>query len=414
MAIDITIPRLGWNMDEGIFVAWLKNEGDFVKAGETLFTLETDKAVQEVESLDSGTLRILASGPNPGDTVAVGTVIGRLRQHDESDVDNDEVSQVAIPSERSNNEPRQHGELNSRSETIAHPKPIVKAPRSSPRARRKARELGIDWTTLKGSGRSGRVRERDVLAVAASYASGSPGTFAEGDFQATPIAPTRRLIADRMMNSAHGTAAVTLMSTIDATNLVNLRQQFKTVAREQKDQTGTTSVSYSDIVIKLAAIALERHPRLNSRWDGHRIVQFNSIHIGLAVDTEAGLLVPVIRDVPGLSIRQVAARSHDLIERARGRELKSDELQGGTFSITNLGSFGIDAFTPIINAPQCAVLGMGRIVKQPAELDQQLALRHRMTLCLTFDHRIVDGAPAARFLQNLGSLLENPSPWLLP
>jgi pyruvate dehydrogenase E2 component (dihydrolipoamide acetyltransferase) len=132
------------------------------------------------------------------------------------------------------------------------------------------------------------------------------------------------------------------------------------------------------------------------------------------VDTETGLLVPVIRDVPSLSLRQIAARSQELVDRGRQRKLKPDELHGGTFTVTNLGSLGIDAFTPIINVPECAVLGLGRILKQPAMIDQQLTQRDRMTLCLTFDHRVVDGGPAARFLHDLAGLLENPSPWLLP
>jgi pyruvate dehydrogenase E2 component (dihydrolipoamide acetyltransferase) len=234
---------------------------------------------------------------------------------------------------------------------------------------------------------------------------------AEGE--AIPIGPIRRAIAERMIKSSSETAGVTLTTSIDATNLVNLRLQFKAVARDQGDQTSRGVISYTDIVIKLVAIALERHPILNSRWDGERIIKLQKIHVGLAVDTEAGLMVPVIRDVPPLSLREVAARTQDLIDRARRRSLKFDELQGGTFTVTNLGQFGIDAFTPIINYPQCAVLGMGRIVKQPANHEGQLALRDRMTLSLTFDHRIVDGAPAARFLQSVASLLENPSPWLL-
>ena len=215
------------------------------------------------------------------------------------------------------------------------------------------------------------------------------------------------------MQGAHGTAPVTLISSVDATNLVNLRQQFKAVAGEQ-GTAGAGSIGYTDIVVKLTALALERHPVLNSRWDGDRILIFRGIHIGIAVDTDAGLLVPVIRDVPGLTLREVAARSQDLVARARRRALKVEELQGGTFTITNLGPFGIEAFTPIINAPQCAVLGMGRIIRQPVAIEPQIAFRDRLTLSLTFDHRIVDGAPAARFLQTLCGLLENPSPWLMP
>ncbi len=387
MAIEITVPRLGWNMDEGVFVAWHKKEGDLVQAGESLFSLETDKAVQEVESLDSGRLRIAPGAPKPGETVAVGTVIGSLHRPDEF-------------------EPGPEAGLAA-----------AAVPRGSPRARRKARELGIDWSTVAGTGRSGRVRERDVLAAAAGPGShtGAPAdSVADSEFQVVPIDATRRAIAERVMQGAHSTAPVTLTTSIDATNLVNLRQQFKAVAAQPGMESKDGAVGYNDIAIKLTALALQRHPMLNSRWDGERILICRGIHVGLAVDTAAGLLVPVIRDVPDLSLRQVAARARELIDRARRRELRPDEMQGGTFTITSLGSFGIDAFTPIINVPQCAVLGLGRIVRQVFLHDPQFAVRERMTLSLTFDHRLVDGAPAARFLQTLGGLLENPSAWLLP
>jgi pyruvate dehydrogenase E2 component (dihydrolipoamide acetyltransferase) len=258
------------------------------------------------------------------------------------------------------------------------------------------------------------VRERDVIAASAARGPRSHEVVEKEEFKAIPISATRRAIAERMMRSVHDTAPVTLMSTIDATNLVNLRQQFKAVAQQQDERITRSAAGYTDIVIKLASLALERHPLLNSRWDGDQIVTLSRIDIGLAVDTHAGLHVPVIRDVPSLSLRQIAAMSQELIDRARKRKLIPDELRGGTFTVTNLGPFGIDAFTPVINSPECAVLGMGRIVKQPSLVDQQLTQRDRMTLCLTFDHRVVDGAPASRFLQDLARLLENPSPWLLP
>jgi pyruvate dehydrogenase E2 component (dihydrolipoyllysine-residue acetyltransferase) len=392
MAIEITIPRLGWNMDEGVFVAWLKHDGELVKAGEPIFSLETDKAVQEIESLDSGRLKIAPEGPRPGQTVAVGTVIGVLLGLDET----------------------AHEPAAKRAAATLEFSPA--ASHSSPRARRKARELGVDWTSLKGTGRTGRVRERDVLAASSrAGTSKSPPapSVPGGDIQEMPIDATRRTIAERMMQGAHGTAPVTLTTSVDATNLVNLRQQFKSVAGEH-GETGAGSVGYTDIVVKLAAIALQRHPNLNSRWDGDRIIIDRGMHIGIAVDTDAGLLVPVIREVPRLTLREVAARSQDLIARARRRALKVEELQGGTFTITNLGAYGIEAFTPIINVPQCAVLGMGRIVRQPVAIEPQIVLRDRLMLSLTFDHRIVDGAPAARFLQTLCGLIENPSPWLMP
>jgi len=423
MPNEITIPRLGWNMDEGVFVAWLKNDGEFVKAGEPIFSLESDKAVQEIESLDSGRLKITPGGPSPGQTVAVGTVIGFLLQSHETESIPGKPS--AAPEPKASPPPGKwepaaqagspDGEGVADRAASAAP-PHSSAPPSSPRARRRARAMGIDWTTLAGTGRSGRIRERDVLAATAIRPRAVPPSPARPDheYQVVPVDATRRVIAERMMQGAHAAAPVTLTTSIDATNLVNLRQQFKAAVRQVTGDTGAAVVGYGDIVVKLAALALEKHPILNSRWDGDRILIFRAVHVGLAVDTDAGLLVPVLRDVTGLTLRQLAERSRDLIARARRRALRAEELQGGTFTVTNLGPFGIDAFTPIINVPQCAVLGMGRILRQPVASENLVTARDRMTLSLTFDHRITDGAPAARFLQELGGMLENPSPWLMP
>lgn len=219
-----------------------------------------------------------------------------------------------------------------------------------------------------------------------------------------PVDATRRLIAERMTRSLRETAPVTLTTSIDAANLVNLRRQFQAVAASRGDE-ASPGIGFSDMVVTLAAQALTKHGLLNARWDGDRIVIHRKVHVGLAVDTEHGLLVPVIRDAQDLTLRQVAARTRDLIDRARRRALAPEDLRGGTFTVTNLGAFGIDAFTPIINLPECAILGMGRI--------HDAGVGPRMTLSLTFDHRIVDGAPAARFLQDLAGRLENPGPWLL-
>ncbi len=186
-----------------------------------------------------------------------------------------------------------------------------------------------------------------------------------------------------------------------------MRNQFKAVA-------GTEGVpGYTDFLVKLSAAALQQHPRLAARWIGDRLVPAAAIDIGVAVDAEAGLLVPVVRDVPSLSVRQVAARTRDLVERAKRGALKAAEVEGGAFTITNLGAFGVDAFTPIINAPQCAILGVGRIQRQPVVEADRITARDRVTLSLTFDHRIVDGGPAARFLQTLAQYVENPGPLLM-
>jgi pyruvate dehydrogenase E2 component (dihydrolipoamide acetyltransferase) len=412
MPIAITIPRLGWNMDEGVFVGWLKKDGDEVRAGDALFTVEGEKAAQDIECLDSGTLRIAPDAPQPGDVVPVGTVIGLLVPAGEAEP----VAPQAGPAAR--RLARQRGvDLRQvagtgpggRVITADVERSAVRAkPRSSPRARRVAAELGIDWTKLRGSGRTGRIREKDVRAGREVLPERAERTAAPG--QAIPITPIRRTIAERLTTSLRSTAPVTLTCTIDATNLVSLRNQFQAVAVGVAERVP----SYTDFFVKLTATALQRHALLNARWDGEQIIVAEGVHIGIAVDAEAGLLVPVIRDVPRLGLREVAARARDLIERARQRRLRAEEMQGGTFTVTNLGAFGVEAFTPIINYPQCAVLGVGCIRREPvATTDDRVVVRERLTLSLTFDHRMVDGAPAARFLQELGGLIENPGPALV-
>jgi pyruvate dehydrogenase E2 component (dihydrolipoamide acetyltransferase) len=214
-----------------------------------------------------------------------------------------------------------------------------------------------------------------------------------------PFAAVRRTIAARMVESQRATAPVTLTTLADATNLVTLREQFKS--------SGVVP-SYTDHIVKLCAVALQQHPLLAGQWTEEGIRLPDAIHIGIAVDTDDGLRVPVIRDVITLEIRELAKRSRDLIERARSGKLAAAEMQGGCFTVSNLGVYGIDAFTPIINYPECAVLGVGRIVRRPAVIGDAIVPRDQVTLSLTFDHRIVDGAPAARFLQTLSQLIENP------
>jgi len=421
MAMPITIPRLGWNMEEGTFGGWLRRDGDPVRPGDPLFTLESEKATEEVEGLDAGFLRIPADGPGPGDRLAVGTVIGFVvstpaeslpsRTGGPAPTATPPADPVASPSVR--RLARQHG-IDLRkvrgtgpggriSADDLSPQPASRErerpeqPRSSPRARRVARELGIDWTTIAGSGRNGRVRERDVRTAGGSQ----PG------IGVVPLSPIRRTIATRMLESLRTTAPVTLTTTADATNLVNLREQFRAAAD------GPAAPSFTDFVVKLAAVALAKHPHLGGQWTDQGIRLLSGIHIGIAVDTEAGLLVPVVRDVPSLGLRQLAARTRELIGRARTGRVAAADMQGSCFTVSNLGAYGIDAFTPIINPPECAVLGVGRIAKRPAVVGDGVVPRDQVTLSLTFDHRIVDGGPAARFLQTLAQAVENPAPWVI-
>ena len=226
--------------------------------------------------------------------------------------------------------------------------------------------------------------------------------------QSDRISPARRTIAARMVASHQTTAPVTLTMSVDATNVVGLREQYKVAA-----PVGRAVPSITDLFIKLTALTLCEHPMLNSRWVDDRVMICDSVNIGIAVDTEAGLFVPVVRDAGRLTLGQITERSSDLIRRAREGRISPDDMKDGTFTVTNLGTFGIESFAPIVNLPECAILGLGRIARQPVMIGERVVGRDRMTLSLTFDHRIVDGAPAARFLQQLGQKIENPGPWLI-
>jgi len=290
---------------------------------------------------------------------------------------------------------------------LSAPTPVV----ATPRARRAARERGIDWTCLSGSGAGGRIREQDVLQAA--HAASKPvvangSDLPEQGAEIVRLTPLRRTIAHRMQTSHQTTAPVTLTTRLDATNLVNLRQQFKS-----SRSTADLIPGYTEFVIKLTSLVLADHPLLRAQWTSRELIVPDGIHIGVAVETDVGLVVPVVRDVPAKSLTELTAAIRDLIDRARQGQLKAAEMQGGVFTITNLGAYGIDAFTPMINLPEAAILGLGRIRREAVVVDQQIVARDQLTLSLTFDHRIVDGAPAARFLQQLSQALESPSAWLL-
>ena len=385
MAEEIAMPRLGWTMEEGTLVEWLKTEGEQVETGEILFTVESDKALNEIETFSSGILCIPPGAPQPGDTVPVGTLLGYLLQTGEempterASASGDPASPIPVPATL-HNQPTPAAKPLSTKGNLA----------ISPRARRIANELNISWHHIKGSGQTGRIIERDIRAVTAQP-PGSTGHI-------------RELIANRLWQSQNETAAVTLTTEADATGLVDLRAGFKA-------SQGTDAPTYSHMIAKLTALALGEHPALNASWQNGAPHQYESVHLGLAVDTEGGLLVPVIRDADSKSLAQIATEARALALKARRHTLGPDALQGGTFTISNLGMYGIDAFTPIINLPQAAILGLGRIVEKPAVFQGQVVPRALMALSLTFDHRILDGGPAARFLDRVRTFIEQPDLW---
>jgi pyruvate dehydrogenase E2 component (dihydrolipoamide acetyltransferase) len=415
MAIEVVMPRLGWNMEAGTVVEWLKHDGDRVNAGEFLFLVESDKATTEVESLDSGILRIPENALRIGEELPVGTVLGYLVQEGE----NAPAGQQAAGSRQ---------QAANGAQQVA-PKPQSSAlPAASPRAIRIAGELGVDWTKLTGTGGGGRIVERDVRAAFELVSPGGTGlqpverqvptlpppaakpatALAEA---ATPISTMRRIIGERMAESAHTAAPVTLTTEADATALVRLRDDLAGVLAT----TDTALPSYNDLFARLVAVALQEFPDLNASLVDGAIVRHDAVHMGVAVDTAKGLLVPVIRDAHARSVQAIAVEAARLIGQARAGKASLDDLKGGTFTITNLGMYEIDAFTPIINLPECAILGIGRIVARPVVVDEEaetVAVRKMVALSLTFDHRVVDGAPAARFLKRVKQFVEQPLVWL--
>ncbi len=448
MSFEITIPRLGWSMEEGIFAGWLKKDGDVIRRGDALFELEGEKALQEVEALDDGVLRLMADGPQLGTVLKVGAVVGYLvadgaalaQTPSDSNVASNTIKPVEkapatdINSMSSGGSPsvrrlaRELGvdlnrvtgtgsrdritddDVRATARRESEQRPTINSALAAeiiatPRARRAAKTAGIELSSMQGTGRNGRIRERDV--VSQSNAAALSATRAGG--QRISLSGRRRVIAERLADSHRQTVPVTLTSQVDATNLVSLRQQFKAAGE-------TLIPAIHDIIAKLVAGCLRQELRLAGRWDGDAIVlpYDNEIHIGLAVDTPEGLIVPVLRNVVNETLLSLAAESSRIIRKSRAGRLSGAEMQGAVFTITNLGSFGIDTFTPVINLPETAILGLGAIRKLAVVAsDDRIEVRPMMTLSLTFDHRAIDGAPAAKFLQSLVAAIENPAARLL-
>lgn len=444
MPTEITVPRLGWSMEEGVFGEWLKRPGEPVHAGDMIFLLEGEKAATEIESFDSGILCVPDGGPQPGDVVRVGQVIGYLLVEGEPSPEslprvpstpvsslrqkptNDTVPQQVQPANRpaSPSARRLAWELGIDLNAVPTPDPTGRVvpedvrfapaeqtisanrkPRAiaTPRARRQASALGIDWTQIQGTGRNGRIRERDVVAhstTRSSHAVVAPHEIAppaSGRYQ--PASKIRRTLAQRMLAGVHQTAPVTLTTKVEVSAMVALRTEWKRVADQQPIPT------YNDILIMVVAQALVEFREINACWYREGVWQYDGIHIALGIDTEHGLVAPVIHDADRLTVTQIAERSRTLIDQARAGKLSQSQLQGGTFTITNLGMFGMDAFTPVLNLPQAAILGVGRIIREPVVRDDRIEIGDTMCLSLTFDHRVIDGAPAARWLQRLAEML---------
>jgi pyruvate dehydrogenase E2 component (dihydrolipoamide acetyltransferase) len=404
MITEVILPKLGQTMEEGTIVEWLKQEGEPVQRGEVLFMVETDKATLEVEAPARGFLRKILVAV--GETVSVLTVVALITKTLDEDISAygprfqvsgsefrvDEAAQLAT----------------SEPETLKPETRIF----ASPRARRLAREKGVDLAQVTGTGPDGRIVERDVAAYLEALSKAIPSVPAPAravvPVAEVPMSGVRAVIAQRMHESHQTTAPVTLTTEADATAFVELRERLKASLAAELG----FNIGYNDLLIKLVAHALQQFPYMNARLDGEVIRELGEIHIALAVDTDRGLLVPVIRNADRKGVAKIAREVRELVERARTGKALPDELSGSTFTITNLGMHEIDAFTPIINLPETAILGVGRIKARPAVVEEELCVRQTMWLSLTFDHRLVDGGPAARFLQYIKNFIEDPCLWL--
>ncbi|MGQ9585812.1 MAG: dihydrolipoamide acetyltransferase family protein [Anaerolineae bacterium] len=437
MPTEVVMPRLGLNMKEGVLAKWLVADGQRVAKGQPLFVVETDKVTNQVEAETDGILRLVAP---EGSTIPVAAVVGYILQEGEAVPASEQpapparlagpVSAAAKPAARVLASPAarrraealgvdlrdvrgtgQGGRISVEDvEAHAASKRVEALPaaRATPAARRLAAAVGVELAAVAPSGPGGRITRDDVERAAAHLAAPRPS--AEEEMMVMPLEGPRAIIAERMHRSVQETAQVTLTMEVDATNLVEARTQVR-----YKTQGGSlVPPSYNAVLVKLVAEALAEYPYMNASLVEGAIHLKRDIHVGVAVDTERGLLVPVVRHANRKSIAQIDQELRTLAQRAQAGQSTLDDLSGGTFTITNLGALGVDAFTPIINYPEIAILGVGRIVPKVVAHEGGLFIRQRMTLSLTFDHRVVDGAPAARFLQRIGSLVESfrtDSPW---
>ena len=398
----IIMPKQGLQMTEGMITSWLAAEGQEIKEGEPLFEMETDKLAITIDAPCSGTLlKILCQEDEIAEVASPIAVVGEPGENYEDILAGNPGAKVPADSAES------AGSAANTTDSVSKPAAEIPAAKdspeisqerifSSPRARTTAQEKGIDYRTLEGSGPDGLIIERDVLKAAAQAA---PSKGAEGKTRQIPITNMRRIIARRMLDSLGTLAQASHRLTVDMSEAVRLREQLK--ARDIK-------VSYNDIVIRCTAKALTEFPMMNATMDDSFITVRDYVNIGVAVATEQGLLVPVIQDAHLLSLQEISRRSQDLSSRAKENRLMPDELTGGTFTISNLGMYDIESFTAIINKPEAGILAVGKMEKKPAVRNDELVIRPLMQLSLTYDHRIVDGAPAALFLRRVKELLENP------
>jgi pyruvate dehydrogenase E2 component (dihydrolipoamide acetyltransferase) len=447
MATKVVMEALSPTMEEGRLVKWNKNEGDAVKNGDVLAEVETDKAIMELVARGDGVLRKRFA--NEGDSSPVGTLLAVIATADENidSIVGSATPAAAAPAATAASTPAPKAPAQSQGEASTPPQQKVaggqgaappSAPqrpgpprpsgvptaprgngashsaappapggrqRSSPLARRIASERGLQLGAIQGTGPGGRIVKRDIENAKATGGAGRSAAAdrlaTEGDFKDVPLTQIRKTIARRLSESNGPVPTFFLTAEFDATRAAEMRAQLAEMGDQYK-------VSFNDIVIKAVALALAEHPEVNAHWLNDKIRHFNRIHLAMAVAVEDGLITPVLFDADRLSLWEISEKARDLAKRARERKLMPEEYTGATFTVSNLGMFGIDQFTAIINPPEAGILAIGGVEEKPVVVNGALEVRQRMRVTMSCDHRAVDGATGAKFLQTVRQYIENP------
>lgn len=439
---EVQMPRLSDTMTEGVLSRWLKAEGDTIHKGDVLAEIETDKATMELEAYDEGPLTALLV--DEGTTVPIGQAIAVIGTPSEVASSTPQATGTAEatrtpeatgaaeasgapeasgPSAPATSQSTPSGRAAPAPASSASPSaaaPPAGGYRATPLVRRIAREHGIDLGTVTGTGPHSRIVRADIEPIVAALGkpsgdqpptaapSAAQGTaqpapaVATADDETVPLTKIRRITAQRLTESA-AVPHFYLTNVVDVERLLALRAEINTALSD-----GDERVSVTDLLVRACAVALRAHPLVNSSWAGDAILRHGGVHIGIAVATDAGLVVPVVRDADRLGVREIATQARSLAKRAQAGTLSLQELSDGTFTISNLGMYGIDHFTAIINPPQAAILAVGAAVPTPVAKDGDVVVRPVMKMTLSVDHRVVDGAPAAAFLRELTDVLQAP------
>ena len=441
MPTDIVMPRLSDSMEEGTILRWIKSQGDEVAVGDELVEIETDKANMVYEADAAGTLIEIAA--DEGDTLPIGETIARVGEADEAPAGDgagrkaereeakpEEERDEATPEEERDEEPAPEPDRPAAPSTTAEAPPEAPAPpapsgdgrvKASPLARRIAREHGLDLSALRGSGPGGRIVKADVERAAEAApaaptpareapapAAPTPGVqerpeTAKGQTEVVELTKLQQTIARRMAESKATAPHFYLEAEVDMSRAVEGRARLKAAAKE-----GEPVPSFNDMVVKAAALALREYPRANGAYRDGRVEQYSRVNVGVAVAARDALVVPTVFDADAKGLRQIAAESRALAERVRSGEITPPELSGGTFTVSNLGMYGITNFAAVINPPQAAILAVGSIAERPVVRDGEITTAHLMPVNLACDHRILYGADGAEFLARIRELLEEP------